>query len=220
MAYRTEDFARENDHEEPDDFVLPLERLNLYADYPKKVGQVFMERDLETLSLRRENAGGLGIEAYIFFAIAMVAITFIGFMGMMQGGQAAQATGSVAVSRAISPTTNHFALLWVIGIAALAVGVPLYIKKAYGAALVFTFNKASGYLLENGKRVVSLRRIEGIAIRETKDPDDRYLYLLEVLHTDGYELLLYNGYEERDAMTLATEIAGFLDCRVKYTGVK
>ena len=200
------------------DYALP--RFDPYADYPKKVGQVFVERTLETLAVRRENAGGLGIEAYLLFALAMLAITLIGFMGMMQGAQSAQATGSLDVARAVAPTNNHFALLWLVGIGLLAVGIPIYIKKAYGASLTFVFDKESGFLTENAKNIVPLRRIEGMAIRETKDPDDRYLYLLEVLHTDGYELLIYNGYEERDVMTLASEIASFLDCRTKFTGIK
>ena len=222
MAYRTEDFARgeEGREQEREESILSLPRLNPYGDYPKQIGPLSVHRDLESLSLRRENAGGLGVEVYIFFAVAMLAITLIGFLGMMQGGQSAQATGSVEATRAFSPTTNHFALFWIIGILALLVGVPLYIKKSYGAALIFLFDKESGYLYENKKRLVSLRRVECIAIRETKDPDDRYLYLLEVLHTDGYELLIYNGYEERELLSLAGEVAGFLNCRLKYTGVK
>ncbi|MBC7806639.1 MAG: hypothetical protein H7145_10855 [Akkermansiaceae bacterium] len=221
MAYRTEEFARgDGERGNMDEFSLPLTRLNPYGDYPKLIGPLSLERDLETLSVRRENAGGLGVEVYIFFAIAMLAITLIGFLGMMQGGQSAQATGTMEATRSFAPTNNHFALLWIIGIVCLLVGVPLYIKKAYGAALVFLFDKKSDYLYENKIRVAPLHRVECIAIRETKDPDDRFLYLLEVLHTDGHELLLYNGYEERHVMTLASEIAGFLNCRTKYTGVK
>lgn len=221
MAYHTEDVARDDDgREEPDPFSLPMTRLNLYGDYPKQIGPLAVERDLESLSIRRENAGGLGVEAYIFFAIAMIAITFIGFMGMMQGGQSAQATGTVEVTRTFAPTNNHFALLWIVGIACLIIGVPLYVRKMYGAALVFLFDKRSDFLYENKNRVAPLHRIECIAIRETRDPDERYLYLLEVLHTDGHELLIYNGYDERQVLTLASEIAGFLNCRTKYTGVK
>ncbi|MBC8134669.1 MAG: hypothetical protein H8F28_02125 [Fibrella sp.] len=221
MAYRTEEFARdEEDREHGNEFALPLTRLNPYGDYPKQVGPLTVERSLETLSIRRENAGGLGVEVYIFFAIAMLAITLIGFLGMMQGGQSAQATGTVEAARTFAPTNNHFALFWIIGIVCLLVGVPLYIKKAYGAALVFMFDKKTDYLYENKTTVAPLHRVECVAIRETRDPDERFLYLLEVLHTDGHELLLYNGYEERHVLTLASEIAGFLNCRTKYTGIK
>lgn len=221
MAYRTEDFARdEEEHENRDGFSLPLSRLDPYSDYPKQVGPLSIERDLETLSVRRENAGGLGVEVYIFFAIAMLAITIIGFLGMMQGGQSAQARGTLEVARTVAPTNNHFALFWIIGIVCLLVGVPLYVKKAYGAALVFLFDKKSDYLYENKTKIAPLHRVECIAIRETRDPDKRFLYLVEVCHTDGHELLIYNGYEERHVLTLANEIAGFLDCPTKYTGVK
>ncbi len=218
MATRTEEY--ENENGEAAFAALPLGYLNPYADYPKQIGHLSVERTLETLSLRRENAGGVGVEAYALFGLAMLAITLIGFLGMMQGGQSAQATGTIAAGRALAPTTNHFALFWIVGVIALFVGIPWYLKKAYGAALVFCFDKESGQLSENKKPVVPLRRIESVAIRETKDPDDRYLYLLEVLHTDGYELLIYNGYDERDVMHLAGEVAGFLDCRTKFTGVK
>ncbi|MBC8141634.1 MAG: hypothetical protein H7Y38_09370, partial [Armatimonadetes bacterium] len=209
-----------SENEEASFAALPFGYLNPYADYPKQIGHLNVERTLETLTFRRENAGGVGMEAYALFGLAMLAITLIGFMGMMQGGQAAQATGTIAAGRALAPTTNHFALFWIIGVVALFVGIPLYLKKAYGTAHVFCFDKAAGQLTENKKPIVPLRRIEGVAIRETKDPDDRYLYLLEVLHTDGYELLVYNGYDERDTLRLAEEIAGFLDCRMKFTGVK
>ncbi len=221
MAYRTEDFARdENDQQNRELLAMTIGRLNPYGDYPRQVGPLTIERDPDSLSIRRENAGGLGVEVYIFFAIAMLAITLIGFLGMIQGGQSAQATGTVEATRSFSPTNNHFALLWLLGILCLLVGVPLYIKKAYGAALVFRFDKRSDFLFENKARVAPLHRVECVAIRETKDPDDRFLYMLEVLHTDGHELLLYNGYEERHVLTLASEIAGFLGCRTKYTGVK
>ena len=222
MATRTEDSARdsENENGEAAFAALPLGYLNPYADYPKQMGHLTVDRTLETLSLRRENAGGVGIEAYLLFGLAMLAITILGFLGMVESGQSAQATGTVEASRALAPTTNHFALFWIIGVIGLFVGIPWYLKKAYGAAHTWTFDKAAGQLSENKRNAVPLRRIECVAIRETKDPDDRYLYLLEVLHTDGYELLLYNGYEERDVMRLAQEIAGFLDCRTKFTGVK
>ena len=153
MTNRTQESV--GGEEQPEPVVPMLSRLDPYADYPKSIGSLTVERNLEMLSLRRENAGGLGIEAYIFFAIAMLAITIIGFMGMMQGGQSAQALGSSAVPRAFSPTNNHFALLWLISVLSLIVGVPIYIKKAYGAALIFTFDKSSGYLLENKKQSCS-----------------------------------------------------------------
>ena len=221
MAYHTESVSRDDEGDEnQNEFLLPLSRLNPYGDYPKPIGPLTLHRDLETLSIRRENAGGLGVEAYIFFAVAMIAITFIGFLGMMQGGQSAQSMGTVEVTRTFAPTNNHFALLWIIGIFCLLVGVPIYIKKAYGAALVFLFDKKSDFLYENKTKIAPLHRVECIAIREVRDPDERFLYLLEVSHTDGHQVLIYNGYEERHVLTLANEIADFLNCRTKYTGVK
>jgi hypothetical protein len=220
MTDHTEDHAGGEEESEGEDRSLPLPRLNPYGDYPKVVGPLTVERTLDSLSLRRENAGGLGWEAYVFFGIAMLAITLIGFMGMMQGDATVRTQGLQQTPHAFSPTNNHFALLWIITVILLLVGVPIYIKKAYNAALIFQFDKAAGALFENKRRIVPLRRIEHIAIKESRDPDDRYLYLLQVIHSDGYDFLIYNGYEEREVMILASEIAGFLDCRTRFTGTK
>lgn len=218
MAYHTDSYeSGGEDREDYDDLMLSLPRLTYNGDYPKQYGPIEVIRDFDSLSLRRENQGGLGWESYLFFAIAMLSITILGILSVVENNQNIRINDPNPVQVSIA-SHNQFAILWLFAVVLMMVGIPLYVKKAYRAALVFKFDHNSGWLYENKKRITPLRRIEYIAIREAKDTDGRYLYLLQVIHTDGYELLLHNGYDEREVLNLAKEICSFTGYRTKYTG--
>jgi hypothetical protein len=149
--------------------------------------------------------------------MAMFAVTLIGFLAVIQSDAPVRIGGAIDRIPVVAAGQNHFTFLWIIGIAMMLIGVPVYVGRAYRAALTFTFDKQAGVLRENNLRIVGLSRIEYVNIRETTDSDGRYLYLLRISHTDGHEVLLYNGYDEREVLHLASEIASFLECRTKYS---
>jgi hypothetical protein len=88
--------------------------------------------------------------------------------------------------------------------------------RTYKSALTFTFRKSDDAFLRDQRLVTHLSRIEYLSIHESKDPDARYLYLLKVVYADGQEMLLHNGYEEREVMNLANEISAFIGCPVNW----
>jgi hypothetical protein len=61
-----------------------------------------------------------------------------------------------------------------------------------------------------------LNRVEYLRVSEEKDPDEKYLYFLRISHSDGQEMLLHNGYEEREVLNLANELASFLEIDIKW----
>jgi len=217
MAYRTDsEISDPQEGRQSPDALPPA----AFAAYPKHIGGLEIRRDGAALQFRRENAGGLGWEAYIFFGIAMLAVTLLGLLSVVHNGNEGGGMNAAESANMSLPVQNHFAVLWVLGIVALLGGVPFYVKKAYRAAHVFTWNKLTDTFGENDRRIASLKRIEYVTIREAKDPDSRYLYLLLVVHTDGHEQMVFNGYDEREVMTLASEIAGFCACRTRFTTTK
>jgi hypothetical protein len=90
------------------------------------------------------------------------------------------------------------------------------VVHAYNGALVFIFRRSDDAFLKGKNKLARLSRFEYVSIRETKDPDRRYIYLLNLVYNDGQQLELHNCYEEREAMNLANEISSFVGCPVKW----
>lgn len=185
-------------------------------DEPLPVGPFQIVRDDEELTLRRENQGELSVKGCFLFAFTMLFVLIVGILSVLQ---TAETSGGVTLDDAnilFAPTRNHFGFLWLVALALLFVVLPLYVARIYNAALVFTFRRADDLFLRNGRKVSTLRRIEYVCLRETRDPDSAYLYLLSIFHGDGQEIELYNGYDERAIMNVANEIAAFVGTRVVW----
>ncbi len=184
-------------------------------DYPKKVGPFEVHRDGYQLSLRLQDAqGGFGWGGCLLFAFTMFFVLVLGVLSVLQteriGG------GPANPAHALVPTENHFGFLWLFSSLAMFVAVPLYVRRTYRGTLTFSFDRATDGFYRNNRLVCPMRRVECLRLCESHDPDGQYLYLLELCFGDGEHCLLHNGYEEREVMNLANEIASFTHTPVSW----
>lgn len=154
------------------------------------------------------------VKGCFLLLVTMLAIMTLGILSIVQ--TFGNPTFEDNPSRFFAPTRNHFGFLWLFSSVGMLLLVPLYVTKAYKAALVFTFRKSDDSFLRDNRLVAKLRRLEYFCIRETRDPDNRYLYLLQVVYNDGEEMLLHNGYDEREIMNLANELSSFVGCETRW----
>jgi hypothetical protein len=179
-----------------------------------RVGPYNVIHSADELSLNLENRGELSVSGCLYFGAAMAAILVMGCIGVLQTIE--KTPLHEEPSKFFSPSQNHFGFLWLFGIVLMLVFIPYYVIKSYKAALVFTFRKSDDAFLRDNRLVTRLRKVEFFRIEETKDPDGRYLYLLNIVYNDGQEMLLHNGYDEREIMNLANELSAFLSCPVRW----
>jgi hypothetical protein len=179
-----------------------------------RVGPFDVRNNAGELTLRLENRGELSGKGCALFAVTMTAVMILGFLSILQTLETGGNYGDP--SRAFTPTKNHFGFLWVLSTLMMLVLIPLYVVKAYRSALVFSFRKSDNTFRRDNRVVSKLSRIENVRIAESKDPDSHYLYLLHLCYGDGYEMLLHNGYDEREVMNLANEISVFVGCKVVW----
>lgn len=194
--------------------------LPFYDDEsPRRIGPFDVRRDINTLTLRAADRGEIGFNGCLFFAGLTVFVMAMGILALFQAATVPQTMHHHLPNNPaplLEPPGNHFGVLWGISIAALVVGVPLYVRKAYHSALVFTFRRSDDSFYRGTYRITRLSRVEYVALRETLDPDERYLYHLIIFYGDGRDVELHCGYNEREIMNLANEIASFVGTRVVW----
>ncbi len=195
--------------------VLP----SLDDETPRRIGPFDVQRDSNTLTLRAPDRGEIGFNGCLFFAGLTVFVMALGVLALFQAATQSQTLHQHLPNNPaplLEPPGNHFGFLWGVSIAALVVGVPLYVRRAYHSALVFTFRRSDDSFCRGAYRVARLSRVEYVALRETLDPDERYLYHLDIFYGDGREIELHCGYNEREVMNLANEIGAFVGKRVVW----
>ena len=182
----------------------------------QKIGQYQVERTPDAMTLRLDNQGDISMKGCLLFAFTMLCMTFLGILSVVQASQVQHRDTIGDPSQMFQPQENHFGFLWLILMVIVLVGIPLYAHQSYKASLEFTFRRTDLTFLRNRKRVTRFGRIEYVLLRETKDTDGRYLYLLEVSYNDGMRMMVYNGYDDREIMNLANEISKVVGCRVVW----
>lgn len=197
------------------------ETATLRERQSRRIGSYQMERGSEEFTLRLDNQGDISLKGCLLFAFTMVCILMLGILAVAQTAQAQQQHRRELVlgdpTRLFEPQQNHFGFLWLVATILILVGIPFYVRQAYKSPLCYTFLQGDGgEFLRNGRRVTRFSRIEYLLLRETKDADGRYLYLLDISYNDGLRMMLYNGYDDREIMNLANEISRFVGCRVKW----
>ena len=180
-----------------------------------RVGPFDVSETGDCLILRLENRGELGLKGCFFAGAMMLGLLCLGVLSVVQTAERTR-MGMDDPSRLLAPTHNHFGFLWMFGLITLFVGFPVYVVRTYRSALTFSFNKTTDLFTRDNRKIARLGRIEYLRIRESRDPDNKYLYLLDIMYNDGQEMLLHNGYDEREIMNLANEIGAFVHCRVKW----
>lgn len=176
-----------------------------------RVGPFDVSSRPDELVLRMENRGELSLPGCVLLVFTMMGVLALGVLSVVQtAGSNADPHAFDEPGRFFSPQDNQFGFLWLIGSLTMLVGIPVYVARAYKAALTFTFRRSDDAFLKDSRYITRLRKIEYLSIRETKDPDARYLYVLDLVYGDGRELALHNGYDEREVMNLANEVSAFV----------
>jgi hypothetical protein len=181
-----------------------------------RVGPYDIKRTPDCLTLRFDNRGEVTLNGCIFFFVGMVCIACLGVLSVIQSADSQNQKVATDPAHMIGVHTNQSGFLWVVSTIAMCVLLPLYLWRLQRSAAVFTFTRPTNLFARNGKTITSFAKIEKLQIRETRDPDRRFLYEVELLYGDGYSVFLHNTYEEREAGNLAKEIAGFIEVPVVW----
>ena len=188
-----------------------------------QVGPFDITRDANALTLRLENHGEVTLQLCLLFAFTMLFVLGLGVLAVLQFATPPPLpphthtyVGIDNPARFLSPEQNYFGFCWVLVLVALVFGIPVYVARVYRAALVFTFCRSDDAVLRNNRLITRLRKVEYVRLREIRDPDDRYLYHLDLVYGDGREMPVHSAYEERQVMNLANEIAAFVGTKVVW----
>src|SRR5207248_2549251 len=112
------------------------------------------------------------------------------------------------------PHANHFGFLWLVGVALVAVLLPIYAVLIYRMRLVYVFDRTTNRFAHNGKQIAPLRRIESVRFSRHDDCDDRAIFRLAVVHSDGFTCELDEWYDEDELRAVAAAIADFTHTHV------
>ena len=184
---------------------------------PHRVGPFVISHTPEELVLRLENRGELSWIGCLSLVFTMGVVLSLGLLSVIQPVQNQKGHFiSDDPMSLFSPTGNHLAFFWMAGTVLMLGLVPFVVIRSYRAAMTFTFQKRENAFLRDKRRLTRLDRIENLTLQETRDPDSRYLYRLYVIYGDGRQILLHNGYDERELMNLANEVSSFIHVPVKW----
>lgn len=181
-----------------------------------RYGSYVLEPQGDSLILRMDNMGDISFKGCLLFAFTMLCVFILGILSVFQTARTTDRVSLGDPSRLFEPQQNHFGFLWLVATIMVLGGIPIYIHLAYRAPLTYEFRKSELLFLRNGRRVTQFSRIEYVLLRESRDTDGRYLYLLDISYNDGMRMLLYNDYDERKTMNLANQIASVVGCRVVW----
>jgi hypothetical protein len=186
--------------------------LPLLPDTPRTIGPFLIEREREQLTVTLQHQGSFTWYALGFFAFISSSILILGLIATLRAAQ----WGVVSATDFFAPKKNHFGFLWLFCTLGLLVGFPIFLRKVYKPPITFVFNARNGTIFRNNELITRFRHVEGIRVHEHGDPSGRYLYALSLLHTDGYEQPIYEVYDEREALTLANELATYVKRPVTF----
>jgi hypothetical protein len=182
-----------------------------------KIGPFDISRTDDELVLRQEKRGYLSFAGCMAFASTMLCILVLGVMSMVYTSAATRYGGTVSEPSAVfSPSRNQFGFLWLVGSILVMILLPLYVIHAYNRALVYRFRRSDNVFLKGKQKIAGLRRIEYLCIRESREPDKRYVYRLHIVYNDGQQMQMHNCYDEREILNLGNEIGRFLGCDLKW----
>mgnify|MGYP000890432753 CR=1 FL=1 len=183
---------------------------------PAHLGPFTVDRTPDRLTLRQDDQGGFDLKGCLLLAFTMLFVTILGVMSVVHTADVDERIATDDPARLFAPSLNHVGFLWLVALGLLCIVVPWYVRNAYRSAHTYTFDPLKDAFLHNDRKQFALHRLEYVRIRETRDPDAAYLYLLELVHTDGYDFPLFNGYDERAVLNLANEITSFTGVPLQF----
>ena len=197
---------------------IPLPELEKLGG--TRLGPYEVRRTPEELTLRLDNHGDVSVKGCLFFLVGMICIVIVGVFSVIQSADSKNHKSPTDLEHMVGIHTNQSGFLWVVLTLAMVVLLPIYLFRLQHSATEFMFKKTQteNLFLKNRKIISDFAHIENLQIRETYDPDRRFLYEVELFYGDGYSLFLHNTYDEREAGNLAKEIADFINVRVVFKG--
>ena len=115
-------------------------------------------------------------------------ITIIGILAVWQGNLSVKPVNTGEEFAFANPQGNHFGFIWLAAMIGMFIIVPLLAKWALYSRTVFLFDKTTNWLTRSNRKITALAKIEFIAIKRLRDPDNRITYRLVVSFNDGFEL--------------------------------
>jgi hypothetical protein len=164
-----------------------------------------VERNERCLILTRRPSAAHWWRACGLVGGAIAVVTLLGILAVVRE------IGSAEPRGVIEPALGS---LWMLGVLVVAVLIPAYAARALIAPTVICFDRDRDVVTHRGRTVAALRRIDGLCVRRTFDPDRRTVYTLAILHTDDCEHVVERSYDEVAVWILAHEIADFLNVNV------
>lgn len=183
------------------------------------MSQFEISRDEERLTLTLPPPAGRMAFGFLLLFFTLLFLMPIGVLGVMQAAESTDRQ-THALSMAgegldfTNPQANHFGFLWMIGFGLVVLALPLYAFRIYRSSIVYQFDRVSNRFLRCGRLIAPLRRVEGVRLRQTEDADDRPLYRLAVVHSDGFEAEIGEWYDYEETRAVAQEIAGWTRTRL------
>jgi hypothetical protein len=152
---------------------------------------------------------------FLLLFFTLCCIMPLGILGIMQAATSDKAANQSWAMGFTDPHANPLGFLWLVGVAIIGIALPIFALKLYRANITYVFDRAAGKLTRNGKVIAPLRRIEGIRLWQVEDCDDRSLFRLSVIHSDGFEHSIDEGYDDAEMWSIAHELADFTHTSVK-----
>jgi len=155
---------------------------------------------------------------FLLLFFTMACLTPLGVLGVLQGGSQEQSGGKPMLLSFMDPHANHFGFLWLLGVSLVCLAIPLYAVKLYRANISYVFDRNTGRFTRNGKSIARLQRIEAVRVWRFADSDDRALYMLSIVHSDGFVQEIDQAYDEAEIRYVAEQIADFVRSKVTSNG--
>lgn len=174
-------------------------------------GDTIVDRDSARLVVSARDRGELWLHGCAFVVFAMGCILTLGIMAMV-----AQTHYGADAASFFAPRRNHLGFLWLTSTIAMVVFLPLWIRYVDRRKMVVVLSRPDAMVRRNGQDVTPFSRMECVRLHETRDAEGVYVYEVALAHTDGMELLVSAGYDERVAMNLANEIGTFTGLEVRW----
>jgi hypothetical protein len=172
----------------------------------------------ERLTLTLPPPAGRMTFGFLLLFFTLMFLMPIGILGVMQAAESTDRTHPITRATEgldfTDPQTNHFGFLWMIGFGLVVLALPLYAFRIYRSAIVYQFDRASNRFTRGGKLIAPLRRVEGVRLRQVEDADDRPLYKMAVVHSDGFEAEIGEWYDYEETHAVAQEIASWTRTRL------
>lgn len=184
------------------------------AVFAMQVAGFDVEKTDERLTLRPSIGLGQVMTGCLVLGSIFACVLALGILGVVEESQLTSAASMPGAHGGWEPRGNHFAFLWVIACVVGVVLIPVAIAIVYRGGPLYVFDRPAREMRRDKTVVTRWGRIEYVSVRRitpAEATDERPLYHLVVLHSDGQACVLKESHQNETLEVLASEIAGFVD---------